>query len=152
MGGGIAARGSNNTSPILRTVISGNSAIEDGGGFYFVESARCVVTNSILTDNRATRGGAVYGAVSSAPVLRFVTIDGNAATEGSAISFNGAGTLTSSIVTGEDSLIYFTELATSQIRFSDIFSIEGNELTGFVPDGLLRETRLNVALVDCDSL
>ncbi|MBL0063338.1 MAG: right-handed parallel beta-helix repeat-containing protein [bacterium] len=152
VGGGIAARGSNNTSPILRTVISGNSAIEDGGGLYFVESARCVVTNSIVTDNRATRGGAVYGAVSSAPVLRFVAIDGNAATEGSAISFNGAGTLTSSIVTGEDSLIYFAELATSQIRFSDIFSIEGNELTGFVPDGLLRETRLNVALVECDSL
>lgn len=152
LGGGIAARGSNNTAPISQMVVNGNFAAEDGGGFHFVESARCVMSNSILVGNTATRGGAAYCAATSAPVFRFVTMLGNTGFEGSAISFAGAGTLTNSIVTGDDSLLSFEESAAPQISFSNIYSDEGNELAGAIPAGLLSESRLNVALVACDSL
>lgn len=152
VGGGIASRGTNNTTTLTRSVLSGNTATEDGGGIYFVESARSVLSNSILVENTASRGGAVYCASGTSPVFRFVTAEDNFAGEGAVFSLNGAGLLTNSIVTGTDSLIYFSPLASTQISFSNIFASEGSEITGTVPEGLLNDSRLNVALVPCDSL
>lgn len=152
VGGGIAARGTNNTTTISRTVITGNAATEDGGGLYFVESARSITANSVVSGNSAVRGGGAFCASGTAPEFRFETISGNFADEGSALHFAGAGRVISSIITGGDSLIHFAQFAVPQLSFTNVYAVGGLELTGFVPDGLLDDSRLNVALVPCDSL
>ncbi len=153
-GGGVAARGSNNITVLTTTVIENNTAMEDGGGLYFTENARCEVSNSMILGNTALRGGAVYGSSGTSPTVRFTTMVGNVAEEGSAIHLHGGGILTNSIVTGEgeSSLLHFGVTTTARVSFSNFYSSDGPEFSGLVPPWLLQPTQLNVALVECDSL
>ncbi len=57
-GGGISCHAS--TTYIFDTIISGNSTDGEGGGFFYFHGFY-LMTNCLLTDNHATRGGAVSG-------------------------------------------------------------------------------------------
>jgi len=152
LGGGIAARGANNLANLTRLQFVGNSASEEGGGVYLGDNARGTLGNSILRGNLAMRGGGVYCAAGTSPVLRFLTMVADSAGEGRAIYLGGAGILSSSIITGEQDLVYFGQTATTIIKHSDIYATNGDAMMGFPPQWLLEPSRVNVALQPCDSL
>lgn len=154
VGGGFGARRGNNLTTISRTKIEANAAAEDGGGLYLTETSRCTLLNSLVINNIATRGGGVFSVAGTAPTIRFTIFAGNTAAGGSALDIYGGGVLKNSIVTGEtgDALINFGVSAVITVSNNNIFSNTVPELSGFEPSWLLVNSRLNVALVECDSL
>ena len=154
LGGGLGARRSNNLTTLSHTTITGNAANEDGGGLYITEAARCTVENCLIANNTATRGGGIFTVASTSPTIRFTTFAGNIAQGGSALDFYGGGEIYNSIVTGEtgDALVNYGATASPTVSYTNIFSNSVPELSGVHPEWLLENTRMNVALVECDSL
>ncbi len=151
LGGAVALRGLNNQATLRRLTIHDNLASAEGGALHIADNARCAVENSVIMRNDALQGGGVYVAAGTIATLRYLTTTDNHATDGREFYFGGGGLLTSSIVSGLESLIHLAPGASPQLFRSNIYASVGDELTGFVVPWLLDMTRVNVALVPCDT-
>ncbi len=74
-GGAISSTGASVTTVVAGCVISGNRAVDYGGGIY-IFSGQTQVINSTIVGNWATRGGGIYNKTSSS-IVRNSIITGN---------------------------------------------------------------------------
>ncbi len=103
-GGGVYAYLFGYSLDLRSAVISGNSAVDYGGGL-FVGETYVELTDSILSDNAAGQGGAVYLHYHSDLQMRDTTVSGNAAASsggGLGYDYTCRGTVTSSDFVGND--------------------------------------------------
>jgi predicted outer membrane repeat protein len=88
VGGGIICRES---SPILTNlIISGNKATTFGGGIYNNTSSPTLTDVTISKNEATSNGGGIYNITSSSPKLENVTINGNNAANGGGIFNTGS--------------------------------------------------------------
>jgi len=105
-GGGIRCT----SSPTITSCrIIGNTAQNSGGGIFFAVWS-CTVTNSVITGNMATWGGAIYSS-NAKPRLVNCTMFGNTGTGAIGISSSGSDvvpTISNCILWEETSIFYYS--------------------------------------------
>lgn len=138
-GGGVVAWGTWASATIYGGIISGNTATGNGGGVC-TNNSLIISGNSVIENNKATKGGGVYfyGYYSDSEILTIsdsVKITGNTATgdgggiycaNGGAFMMNG-GSITGNTATGNGGGVYFNSKHSNAFKFSGSVDISGNK-------------------------
>jgi len=78
-GGGIYGSGGNGELTVVNSIVSGNTALSNGGGIAGEYSLTFTVADSTISDNTADSGGGIYVASSSELTLVNSSVEGNSA-------------------------------------------------------------------------
>jgi len=114
---------------IHNTVISENSAVNNGGGIFINETSSPRIVNSLIVNNTATNGGGIFSG-SAATTLSVInsTIAGNTAgNNGDNLHNNNSSTLNiaNSIVWGKNAVKNIYNESTLNANYSDILKENG---------------------------
>lgn len=142
-GGGLY-NSSGATAKIMNSTISGNEVLGDlspnGGGLYNAGGV-VLIEESVISDNKATRGGGIWNTGAGKMEIHRTAVTENVATsEGGGIYNNNKLSITSSTISGNEAVL---EGGGIKSRGSDTLDIVNSTISGNKSDragGLLNET------------
>jgi len=109
---------------IHNTVISGNSAVNNGGGIFIHETSSPRIVNSLIADNTAANGGGLFSsnAVTSLSIINSTIANNTAGNEGYNLHNNNGSTvnMANSIVWGKNVAKNIYNESTINASYSDI--------------------------------